>query len=177
MEFTATRLGEGATAGSFALFFDASDVGLTEPGEDLDAVEVVDETLHLSTTGSFSVNSGTAMVWGEDEDVFRCAGERGRGTDCALNLSRNLDGSSMGMDEEPEDVDAFAGTSAPSSGLEWVFSTAGPFSVRGASGQAADVFSCRGQECRPPASFRMAFRGSDHGMVTNIMAVDFARDP
>jgi hypothetical protein len=176
VEFVATGLGEGKTTGSFALFLDGSDIGLTEPGEDLDAVEVVDETVLLSTSGSFSVRSATAEVSGEDEDVFRCAGRRGSRSDCVFNLSAALDGSAMGMGEDGEDVDGFALTSGPSSELESFFSTSGPFSVNGASGRPEDLFSCRGRGCGPPGSFRPGFRGSSGG-IRDITAVDFAVGP
>ena len=56
------------TSGSFSLYFDGSDVGLsTSSGEDIDAAAVdAAGRIYLSTLGSFAVNGAS----GEDEDVF-----------------------------------------------------------------------------------------------------------
>jgi hypothetical protein len=64
--FTPSSLGT-ATAGSWSLYFDGSDVGLTASGEDVDAV-AVDEAgmIYMSATGAFSVSG----VSGTGEDVF-----------------------------------------------------------------------------------------------------------
>ncbi|MAI31796.1 MAG: hypothetical protein CMM07_09010, partial [Rhodopirellula sp.] len=65
--FNQTSLGVN-TAGSFEMYFDGSDVGLsTSSGEDVDAVSITsDGTIYMSTVGNFSV-TGTS---GADEDVF-----------------------------------------------------------------------------------------------------------
>ena len=66
VEFTPTSLGS-STSGSWALYFDGSDVGLTGSGEDVDGVGVDSAgKIYLSTTGNFSVSG----VSGKDEDVF-----------------------------------------------------------------------------------------------------------
>jgi hypothetical protein len=65
--FTASGLGS-VTAGTFALRFDGSDVGLSANDEDLDAAcDTVAGALLLSTLGSFSVTGAS----GPDEDVLR----------------------------------------------------------------------------------------------------------
>lgn len=65
--FNATSLGS-ATAGSFSMFFDGSDVGLsTSNTEDVDSARyTVNGTLLLSTIGAFSVTGAS----GDDEDLF-----------------------------------------------------------------------------------------------------------
>ena len=64
--FTQTSLG-ATTSGSYALYFDGSDVGLTTTNEDVDAAAVdAAGRIYLSTLGAFSV-TGTG---GSDEDVF-----------------------------------------------------------------------------------------------------------
>ncbi|HUU83801.1 MAG TPA: S8 family serine peptidase [Phycisphaerae bacterium] len=65
--FNATSLGS-VTAGSFAMYFDGSDVGLnTSSDEDVDAAGLTSSgSILLSTLGSFSVTG----VSGDDEDVF-----------------------------------------------------------------------------------------------------------
>jgi hypothetical protein len=56
------------TSGSFEMYFDGSDVGLsTSSSEDVDAISITnDGTIYMSTVGNFSV-AGTS---GADEDVF-----------------------------------------------------------------------------------------------------------
>jgi K319-like protein/calcineurin-like phosphoesterase family protein len=55
------------TAGTFSLYFDGSDVGLTASGEDVDAAAVdASGRIYLSTTDAFSVDG----AGGADEDVF-----------------------------------------------------------------------------------------------------------
>ncbi len=65
--FNATSLG-AATAGNFSMFFDGSDVGLSNSSsEDVDSARyTVNGTLLLSTIGPFSVNGAS----GDDEDLF-----------------------------------------------------------------------------------------------------------
>jgi hypothetical protein len=65
--FNQTSLGAN-TAGSFEMYFDGSDVGLsTSSSEDVDAISITsDGTIYMSTVGNFSV-TGTS---GADEDVF-----------------------------------------------------------------------------------------------------------
>jgi hypothetical protein len=66
LEFTPTSTGD-VTAGTYAMYFDGSDVGLTQTGEDVDAA-AVDPTgkIYLSTLNAFAVTG----VSGADEDVF-----------------------------------------------------------------------------------------------------------
>ena len=64
--FTPSSLGPN-TSGSWSLYFDGSDVGLTSSSEDINALAVGSGgDIHLSTTGSFSVSG----VSGQDEDAF-----------------------------------------------------------------------------------------------------------
>ena len=66
LAFTPTSLGP-TTAGTFALYFDGSDVGLGESPEDIDAVSVDSSgRLFVSTADTFAVPG----LSGEDEDVF-----------------------------------------------------------------------------------------------------------
>ena len=64
LAFTPTSLGAD-TAGSWDLYFDGSDVGLTDNSEDIDALFVTDDAIYLSTVGSFSVPG----ISGAKEDV------------------------------------------------------------------------------------------------------------
>ncbi len=67
LAFTPTSLGS-VTSGTWAMYFDGSDVGLASSSdEDVDAVAVdAKGRIHLSTVGSFSVPGRS----GADEDVF-----------------------------------------------------------------------------------------------------------
>jgi len=100
--FTPTTLGD-TTSGTWAMYFDGSDVGLAETsGEDVDALDVVGSNIYLSTQDIFSVNG----VSGADEDVFVCAATSlGDVTACNYSPALYFDGSTWGLDAN--DVDAF----------------------------------------------------------------------
>ncbi len=99
--FTPTSLG-ATTTGSWAMYFDGSDVGLTTSGENIDAVDVAaDGAIYLSTTGSFAVTG----VSGADEDVFVCTPTSlGVNTACTFSSTLAFDGSAHGLGGD--DVDA-----------------------------------------------------------------------
>lgn len=66
IEFSPTMLGP-TTSGSWSMYFDGSDVGLTNSEEDIDGLAVSGSgSLYLSTTGAFSVPA----LSGQDEDIF-----------------------------------------------------------------------------------------------------------
>ena len=73
VRFTPTSLGYNNTAGTFALYFDGSDVGLTAAAEVIDALwRDADGRLYISTTGTAKVNGPTgAVITAHDEDVLR----------------------------------------------------------------------------------------------------------
>ena len=82
--FSATQLGD-ATAGSWAMYFDGSDIGLaTGTSEDIDGIWVDPNTgyLYLGTIGDFAAGVGFG---GDKNDVFVCApGSLGSETSCTL---------------------------------------------------------------------------------------------
>ena len=102
LAFTPTSLGD-VTSGTWAMFFDGSDVGLAETsGEDIDALDLVGNTIYLSAQDVFSVNG----VSGEDDDVFVCtATSTGDTTACNYSPSLYFDGSTWGL--TANDVDGF----------------------------------------------------------------------
>jgi hypothetical protein len=66
LRFTPTTLGAN-TSGLFSLYFDGSDVGLNDDGEDIDALALLpDGRLLISTSGSFKVGE----LEGKDEDLL-----------------------------------------------------------------------------------------------------------
>jgi hypothetical protein len=102
LAFTPSSLGNN-TSGTWAMYFDGSDVGLGETsGEDVDALDVVGGKVYLSTADTFSVNG----VSGADEDVFICnATSLGDITACDYSSALYFDGSTWGL--SANDVDAF----------------------------------------------------------------------
>jgi cell division septation protein DedD len=102
LAFTPTALGN-TTSGTWAMYFDGSDVGLSETsGEDIDALDVVGTNIYLSTQDVFSVTG----LSGADEDVFVCAATSlGDVTVCNYSPTLYFDGSTWGLDAN--DVDAF----------------------------------------------------------------------
>jgi myo-inositol-hexaphosphate 3-phosphohydrolase/PKD repeat protein len=168
LKFTATSLG-ATTAGSFTLYFDASDVGLTNSNEDVDAVELLaDGRLLMSTTGQFTVPG----VSGEDEDLvaFR---PTSLGPTTAGTWELYFDGSDVGLTSGDEDVDAAA---VQADGRIYL-STVGAFAANGVSGQDEDVFvftpSSLGPTTLGTFAATLLFDGSLYGLGSNdVFAID-----
>jgi hypothetical protein len=102
LAFMPASLGD-VTAGTWAMYFDGSDVGLGESSnEDIDALDVVNGNIYLSTLGDFAVPGLT----GTDEDVFVCRSTSlGDTTACTYLSALYFDGSTWGL--ASNDVDAF----------------------------------------------------------------------
>jgi hypothetical protein len=128
VRFTPTSLGSN-TAGTFALYFDGSTVGLTTNDEDVDAIDFApDGRLLVSTLGNVSVTGAS----GADEDVI------------ALNAGGSgwtlyFDGSDVGLTSTSEDIN---GLWVDPANNQLYLSTTGNFSVTGASGDGSDIFIC-----------------------------------
>lgn len=135
VRFIPTSLGSN-TSGTFEWYFDGSDVELTANGEDIDGfILLSDGTIVMSTLGVFSVTG----VSGHDEDMLAfeptLLGESTSGT-----WSLYFDGSDVGLDtNSSEDIQ---GLSIDSTTGNIYITTKGPFSVTGASGDAADILLC-----------------------------------
>ncbi|MGE5776244.1 MAG: DNRLRE domain-containing protein [Chloroflexota bacterium] len=102
LKFTPGSFGE-TTSGTWSMYFDGSDVGLSETsGEDVDGLDVIRGKVYLSTQGDFSVSG----VSGADEDVFVCsATSLGDVTTCDYSSNLYFDGSTWGL--SANDVDDF----------------------------------------------------------------------
>jgi hypothetical protein len=103
LAFSPTLLGN-TTSGSWALYFDGSDVGLGDSNnEDVDALDVLSNgDIYLSTLGDFAVSG----LSGADEDVFVCVPTSiGDVTACSYAAGLYFDGSTWGL--AANDVDAF----------------------------------------------------------------------
>jgi Fibronectin type III domain len=92
--FTPSSLGE-TTSGTFAMYFDGSDVGISTSNENVDAA-AVDATgrVYLSTTGNFNAPG----VSGADEDVFVFTPTTlGASTSGTFDSTLYFDGSAFGL--------------------------------------------------------------------------------
>ena len=98
--FNATSLGE-TSAGSWALYFDGSDVGLNVAGEDIwDMwVDSVTGYIYLSTYVNYSIpGPGGTTINGDGDDIFICIpGSLGENTTCTYSPYWN--GDLYGFDE------------------------------------------------------------------------------
>jgi hypothetical protein len=166
--FDATSLGT-TTSGSFSLYFDGSDVGLTTSAHDVDAIELLpDDRILLSTTGPVTVGSVSAA----DEDLLAFA-PTSLGTTTSGSFSLYFDGSDVGMTTSTEDVDAVAVDSTGRLDL----STAGDLIVTGLGAFDEDVFvfTALSLGATTTGSFEstLHFDGSSFGLDANdIFAVD-----
>ncbi|RIK33327.1 MAG: hypothetical protein DCC55_35185, partial [Chloroflexi bacterium] len=134
VRFTPTALGP-TTSGSFSLFFDGSDVGLTTNDEDIDAFGFTpDGRLVVSTLGSFSVPG----LSGTDEDLIVLNGGI-FGPNTSGTWALYFDGSDVALTAGPEDI---WGVSIDSATNQIYLTTQGNFSVPGATGTGADIFIC-----------------------------------
>jgi FtsP/CotA-like multicopper oxidase with cupredoxin domain len=123
--------------GTFTLFFDGSDVGLTTNAEDVDAIELLASgTLAVSTDGDPAV-PGVSSPAPRDEDLLRFSAST-LGATTAGTWTLWFDGSDVGLAQTGEDTD---GAAIGPDG-ELLLSTRGSFTVAGLSGADEDVFAC-----------------------------------
>jgi len=168
--FTASQWGS-QTAGTFSMYFDGSDVGLTTSGEDIDALDISsDGSLLISTRGSFSVSGAS----GNDEDILKfipvSAGSNTQGL-----FSMYFDGSDVGLSgSSSEDVDGLAVTDQGA----LLLSSVGNASVSGANAADEDAFlfapSSLGSNTQGEFDPKLYFDGSMYGLGGNdVYAFDF----
>ena len=162
VKFTATSLGKGDTAGSFELFLDGSDLGLTRITEDIDALtRMADGSLLFSTQGPTRLSNGLRT---RNEDLIRYDPTSG-------DTSLYFDGSDVRLGGFGENVAAVA-----MQGDELFLSTDSRFNVEGLSGRNEDVFSftptSTGARTRGTFDSDLFFDGSRSGFTGNIAAVD-----
>ncbi len=140
---------------SFSLFFDGSANSLTDNGENIDAMHILDlatGSFIFSTTGAGNVPGVGGF---NDEDLILWNGS---------SFSKWFDGSDHGLNSSGEDIDAvhvvdFAAGS-------FIFSTSGNGNVSGVGAfNDEDLILWNG------SSFSKWFDGSDHGMTANIDAL------
>ena len=100
LRFTPASLGS-SSAGTFAVHFDGSDVGLADTGdEDVWGLSVDGDDLLLTSRGGFSL----AGLTGTGADAFRCAGHGAGATTSCAEVVLVLDGSASGYGSEAMDA-------------------------------------------------------------------------
>lgn len=168
VKFTATSLGSN-TAGTFELYFQGSDVGLTGENENIDALDVLPSGhLLMSTSGTLSVPS----VTGSSKDIVEFT-PTSLGYATAGSWSLYFLGSNVGLTTSDENIDGLA---VDGSGRIHL-STIGNFAVPSISGANEDVFVFT------PASLGITtagsyvpslfFDGSLYGLTSNdVRAID-----
>ena len=136
VRFIPTSLGN-TTAGTFELYFDGSDVGLTTNGEDVDSIAVTASgDLLISTSGGHNVPGPGS---GADEDILRFS-PTSLGATTSGTWSREFDGSDVALNNSStEDV---WGVWLDDATGDIYLTTRGAFTVTGASGNGADIFVC-----------------------------------
>ena len=172
VRFVPTSLGSN-TAGSFEMYFDGSDVGLTRSGEDIDSVSVTASgDLLLSTLGNFSVSG----VSGKDEDILRFS-PSSLGSNTSGSWSLEFDGSDVGLsDSSSEDV---SGVWLDDATGNIYLSTLGSFSVTGAAGDGADIFVCGSPTTgnNTACTFSLFWDGSLNGFGDEVIDGFFVERP
>jgi hypothetical protein len=143
----ATELNSGLgklTAGSWSLLFDGSDVGLTSDNEDIDAVAILPNGRIVISTlsdGSVTGTDGKSIAFrGEDLLAFT-PDEDGLGSITRGTWSKYFDGSSAGLANSSERIDAIDIDAQALDATLLHLSTAGSFSVTGANGQDEDALT------------------------------------
>lgn len=153
------------TSGTFTMYFDGSDVGLTTTAENIDAMGVDGNgRLLISTTGSPSVTGLTGLV---DEDVMAFT-PTSLGATTAGSWSYYFDGSDVGLStSNSEDV---TGSWSDANG-DLYLSALGAFSVAGASGDGADIFRCASfvSGSNTSCTFSLYWDGSANGFAGEVM--------
>jgi len=161
LQFNATSLG-GVTAGSFSLYFDGSDVGLTNASEDIDALDLLpDGRLVISTVGSYAVTGAS----GKGDDVLSFT-PSGLGATTSGTWALYFDGSDVGI-KPATNID---GISVAANGRIFL-TTAKDFSLSGQSVGDEDVFLCTpiGLGASTSCDFASAlyFDGSNRGLAAD----------
>ncbi|MBI1851193.1 MAG: S8 family serine peptidase [Planctomycetes bacterium] len=149
------------TAGRFVFYFDASDVGLTGPGSDVDAVALSpsgDGSFILSITGTVNLDGIGTIT---NHDLVRFV-PTSLGSVTAGRWELFLRGGPLGLDTANEDVDALQ--VSPTGDI--FLSTKGPFSIDGLDAADEDVLvlvpTRLGAE--PAGRFHPYFTGAREGI-------------
>lgn len=161
LQFNATSLGN-TTAGSFSLYFDGSDVGLTNASEDIDALDLLsDGRLLVSTVGAYAVTGAS----GKGDDVLGFS-PSSLGATTSGTWAMYFDGSDVGI-KPKTNIDGIS----VAAGGQIFLTTAANFSLSGQSIGDEDVFLCTpiGLGASTSCDFASAlyFDGSNWGLAAD----------
>jgi lysophospholipase L1-like esterase len=159
-------------AGKFSWFLRGSQVGLGDGGsaEDVDGFHVLSETSVLVSTVGTPAVAGVSGA--RKQDILRCNGTFGTTTTCSWSMY--LDGSTVGLSQSDENVDALFQFDG-----DIYFSTRGLFSVPGLAGDRSDVSRCEVESGSLPLrclAFTSFFDGGNFGLVDDLDAAYFVPD-
>jgi len=172
VRFIPSSLG-ATTVGTFEMYFDGSDVGLSHSGEDVDSIFVaMNGDLLLSTTGKVRV----ANVKGRDEDILRFS-PNSLGANTNGSWTMEFDGSDVGLGNSG--VEDVWGLWVDENTMDIHLTTQGPFNIPGLSGNGADVFVCGSPSSGPSTSctYSMLWDGSTFGYGSEKMDGLFIERP
>jgi hypothetical protein len=132
LHFAPTSLGEN-TAGTFSLYFDASDVGLTTAAENVDGItELAGGQLLLTVESEASVTDIKAL----DEDLLAFTPSR-VGNTTAGSWSLFFQGADIGLSAKAEDVRGVVLMA------DHLYLTSGAFQIGSVRGGPADIIRCQ----------------------------------
>ncbi len=166
--FTPTTTG-ATTAGSYTLYFDGSDVGLTTSGEDIDGIAFAPDGRLLISVFTSAAVTGVAKALDEDLMAFAMTSQ---GATTAGTWSLYFDGSDVGLTTTAEDVGGVWGGTTT---RELYLSTNGAFSVGAGAGlvkgQSSDVFICAPGAFGDPTScvYRFFWDGAAHSFGPEVI--------
>jgi glucose/arabinose dehydrogenase len=136
VRFVPTSLGP-TTAGTWSMWFDGSDVGLTTNEENIDSIEMLEDgTFVVGIAGDGSVTGATTVG---DHDLLRF-GPSTLGATTTGTWEMWFDGSDVEFAAPTEGV---VGVSMPRAGTVYL-STRGAFTAGATTGDGMDVVSCSG---------------------------------
>ncbi len=150
----------------FSLYFDGSDVGLSDFTIDAFAI-IGDNEILISFTRAGSVPGVSGTV--DDSDIVKFTGSLGSQTSGTFELY--FDGSDVGLASGSEDVDSVE--LLPDGTL--LLSTTGKFRANGLSGADEDIVACNSPATGPNTacgSLTLYFDGSDVALSGNSEDVD-----
>ena len=164
VRFTPSSLGAN-TAGTFAWYFDGSDVDLTRNGEDLDTLSFATDGRNVfSTTGNFSVSG----ISGNDEDLIAFT-PTALGATTSGSWTLFFDGSDVGLNDlSSEDIKG--AWIDPLNGHIYL-TVVGAFSVTGVTGDGSDIFVCvpTSLGANTACTFSMYWDGSANGFGGELL--------
>jgi uncharacterized repeat protein (TIGR01451 family) len=168
--FTPTQLGD-TTAGTFQVYFDGSDVGLSTFGEKIDALGILDDgRILISTTGAAAVpGPGGTTLKAQDEDVLVFTPTT-LGTTTAGSWAPYFDGTAVtGLGVE--DINAF--WEDPATGDIYI-TIVGSFNLGGIKGNGRDIvrLAPSGGGYVPA---ELVWDGSAMGFPTNVDALEIVK--